>query len=598
MVGISLGADDARPLRRIPVILHPAPLRHCKKNNGPRCPRSGCWRLRLTRALQSSCSEPDTMASHSDSDENLHNPHASATRWRHQESSRYSRYAGSHHASPRDDVRGNTDDLAKFFNSSRVEPKQAQGAKRLTGNFKPIMIETLDGNDGQPQSAGTDAQTNAPPDGKEIVCGPLLNYRRMEGTRWFGSVLIVTEGGGKTQSFPPTLILCRAGKDAGSHVAETNGTSYLTNGEGINGSTSAQGSADTQIQGMCLYSDPRKTFWAFDLAIDLVETEAMWEYTLPGMRFASKTKPQRNYFFVPASTESFRIMFHSCNGFSVGTDEEAWSGPALWNDVLRRHAETPWHVMIGGGDQIYNDGIRVNGPLRAWTDISNPKKRREYPFPEKLRQECDNYYLKNYIRWYSTEPFASANGQIPQLNIWDDHDIIDGFGSYVNDFMKCDVFRGIGGTAHKYYMLFQHHLPPPLSTYTTDSEATMTHIEGVRAEDPLQLVDTYVAPGRTEPNYILGPKPGPYVAEHSHSIFSRLGARIAFLGIDARTERTRHQVNYPETYDAIFSRLRNEMEVARTSGKPIKHLILLLGIPVAYPVRMLFMAVFTRLTIF
>jgi hypothetical protein len=24
---------------------------------------------------------------------------------------------------------------------------------------------------------------------------------------------------------------------------------------------------------------------------------------------------------------------------------------------------------------------------------------------------------------YSTEPFASANGQIPQLNIWDDHDV-------------------------------------------------------------------------------------------------------------------------------------------------------------------------------
>jgi len=29
------------------------------------------------------------------------------------------------------------------------------------------------------------------------------------------------------------------------------------------------------------------------------------------------------------------------------------------------------------------------------------------------------------------------------------------------------VFRGIGGVAHKYYMLFQHHLPPPPSTYTS-----------------------------------------------------------------------------------------------------------------------------------
>jgi hypothetical protein len=28
----------------------------------------------------------------------------------------------------------------------------------------------------------------------------------------------------------------------------------------------------------------------------------------------------------------------------------------------------------------------------------------------------------------------------------------------------------------------------------------------------------------------------PYVAEHSHNMFAKLGARIAFLGIDARTE--------------------------------------------------------------
>ncbi|CRK42502.1 hypothetical protein BN1708_008788, partial [Verticillium longisporum] len=37
------------------------------------------------------------------------------------------------------------------------------------------------------------------------------------------------------------------------------------------------------------------------------------------------------------------------------------------------------------------------------------------------------------------------NGTIPQVNIWDDHDIIDGFGSYVDEFMKCDVTRRATG---------------------------------------------------------------------------------------------------------------------------------------------------------
>jgi phosphodiesterase/alkaline phosphatase D-like protein len=77
--------------------------------------------------------------------------------------------------------------------------------------------------------------------------------------------------------------------------------------------------------------------------------------------------------------------------------------------------------MIGGGDQLYNDGVRVDGPLYEWTRMKNPIQRRRYPFNEEMRAKCDEYYFKNYIKWYTTEPFSSANGQIPQLNIWDDH---------------------------------------------------------------------------------------------------------------------------------------------------------------------------------
>ena len=41
----------------------------------------------------------------------------------------------------------------------------------------------------------------------------------------------------------------------------------------------------------------------------------------------------------------------------------------------------------------------MKGPLRPWTNIANPKKRRDYPFPEELRRDCDKYYVDNYIRW-------------------------------------------------------------------------------------------------------------------------------------------------------------------------------------------------------
>ncbi|KAI1386879.1 uncharacterized protein F4822DRAFT_328715 [Hypoxylon trugodes] len=496
-------------------------------------------------------------------EEDPRNPYASANKWRHQESSSFARAALARDAHSSS---GHTRDLSNFLNSARVESDHPPA----NGNAQPIIVG---GTDGTHDGAIVD-------DGKEVLCGPLLNYRRMEDRTWYGSVLLVIKGGGKTQSFQPTLSLGRVETASGQAGLAQEGS--ITNGaEGPDADGSrVRSTHGADIEGICLYSDSRTTFWTFPLVCDISDTETKWAYSIADVRYKSETKPKTNYFFIPAIDESMRIMFHSCNGFSVGTDEDAWSGPALWNDVMRNHAKAPFHVMIGGGDQIYNDGIRVNGPLREWTDIGNPKKRRDFPFPESLRAACDNYYLNNYIRWYSTEPFAAANGQIPQLNIWDDHDIIDGFGSYVNEFMKCDVFRGIGGTAHKYYMLFQHHLAPPASTYTSDVPETG---EAGLAQDPKQLVDTFVRQQAFDSSYIIGSRPGPYVAEHSMNMFSKLGARIAFLGIDARTERTRHQVNYPETYDLIFERVRSELGAAAANGQPFRHLILLLGIPIAYP---------------
>lgn len=403
----------------------------------------------------------------------------------------------------------------------------------------------------------------------EVICGPLLNYTYMtyEGERavWQGSVLLVTKPGQKH----PILELRPLGPTTGRDGGQSN---WFPEARG------------ETFEGLKLYADPQKAFWRFTLNVPLdPEEETRWQYTIPNMKMIAEMSgnPSRE-FAVPAANQSMRLMFHSCNGFSVGTDTEFWSGPVLWQNVLETHAKRPFHVMIGGGDQIYNDGIRVDGPLRPWTDITNPRKRREFPFGNDMRQACDNYYFENYVRWYSTEPFATANSQIPQINIWDDHDIIDGFGSYTDHFMQCAVFRGIGGVSFKYYCLFQHHTAPPKSTFTTDAPSTMkAGIDGSAGSDPRQLKDTYVYSETADySSWILGKRPGPYVEECSRNLYMRLGARMAFCGLDARTERTRHQINYPDTYDLIFGRLRKEFTAAQGQ---IKHLILLLGVPIAYP---------------
>lgn len=255
--------------------------------------------------------------------------------------------------------------------------------------------------------------------GLELICGPLLNYKWMSNPQpgppiWFGSVLVVTKPG----NHQPRLILKRVDRV----YNDTDHNSQLPSRAGHSDVGSSQDGYSTD--GIKLYADSIGVFWRFDIESKILEHEARWEYSISNLHHPSGTSSglSSSYSFsVPAVSQSMRVMFHSCNGFSVGTDLDTWKGPELWNDVLRIHEQRPFHVMIGGGDQIYNDGVRVSGPLKAWTNINNPRKRRDFPFDESLRKESDRFYFDNYVKWFSSEPFATANARIPQVNIWDDH---------------------------------------------------------------------------------------------------------------------------------------------------------------------------------
>lgn len=113
--------------------------------------------------------------------------------------------------------------------------------------------------------------------------------------------------------------------------------------------------------------------------------------------------------------------------------------------------------------------------------------------------------------------------------------------------MASNIFTGLGAVAYKYYMLFQH--------------------QSLSAETQ-----------REEPSWLLGSSPGPYINELSRSVFMFLGHKVAFLGLDCRTERMRDEILSQDSYDIIFKRCRAEIVKGETM-----HLIVLLGVPIAYP---------------
>lgn len=297
-------------------------------------------------------------------------------------------------------------------------------------------------------------------------------------------------------------------------------------------------------------------FVRYSIELDMTEYEQKVRYAIDG---ESSIGYQ---FFLPGLNQSMNSMFYSCNGYSFKSDAEKYNG-TLWNDVLRHHLSGPrYHVMIGGGDQIYSDVVKRECPaLAVWLENMDLKHRAKIEASDDYLDQLDKFYFSHYMKWYgrgwmdgTTKPalmqnFPAALATIPSVNIFDDHDIIDGFGSYPDSINATPMFKGVGRKAFDYYYLFQHHTSP----------------EEIKTE-------SY----KKEPSWITGGW-GKYVDLPALLVYARLGRSISLLGLDCRSERSLTQIISEETYNVVFNRLLAEL------GPEIKHLYVLLGVPILYP---------------
>jgi hypothetical protein len=75
-----------------------------------------------------------------------------------------------------------------------------------------------------------------------------------------------------------------------------------------------------------------KTFWRFSLDVPLSNSDQRVDYQIK--LFEQDVRCCNASFYVPGKDESMRILFHSCNGFSLAVKQEDYAG-SLWKDVLR-----------------------------------------------------------------------------------------------------------------------------------------------------------------------------------------------------------------------------------------------------------------------
>ncbi|KJZ76154.1 hypothetical protein HIM_04610 [Hirsutella minnesotensis 3608] len=295
------------------------------------------------------------------------------------------------------------------------------------------------------------------------------------------------------------------------------------------------------VRGFRLHAERGYTFWRFNVEVELLDRQQRIAYRInrgPSMGF-----------WVPERGQAMNIMFYNGNGFHASVRPDSLSGPdPMWRDVLNTHQSQPFHVMIGGGNQIFNDLAAYECDLLGdWLEIQDPIEKESAPFTANMQEELEIFYLHHYCAWFSQGLYGLATSQIPMVNMYDDQDIFDGFGSYSHHDMNGPVYSGLGVVAFKYYMLFQQQ------SLVTETEAS-------------------------EPSLILGMQPGPYVNELSRSLFLSLGGKVALLAVDCRTERSENKVMQEKTWEKIMNRLYAEIRRGQ-----VEHLLVLSPVPLAYP---------------
>eukprot|EP00698_Gefionella_okellyi_P000725 TRINITY_DN10651_c0_g1_i1.p1 TRINITY_DN10651_c0_g1~~TRINITY_DN10651_c0_g1_i1.p1 ORF type:complete len:928 (-),score=191.17 TRINITY_DN10651_c0_g1_i1:25-2808(-) len=265
------------------------------------------------------------------------------------------------------------------------------------------------------------------------------------------------------------------------------------------------------------------SFWRFNIAFPMADMQALYRLSAKIGDFAREFSCT-----VPARNQAPTIMYFSCN-----RGNEYHKKPLLWPKMLEQHQHDPYHLILGGGDQVYCDRVFEQCPtLARWSKLSRAERVREDAWTLEMAKEVEHYYMNHCIRSFSellNPPFAQAIANVPYLFQVDDHDIFDGYGSYPAVFQNCAVFDGIRFVAKRAYFLFQQH--------------------------QLQNEDMFGGEGRS---------------------FLKTAGPYAILGVDARFERSRDQIVAPSSWKQIYDKLYDMPDT-------VTHVLALLSVPVIYP---------------
>ncbi|KAJ3552242.1 hypothetical protein NM688_g4254 [Phlebia brevispora] len=446
----------------------------------------------------------------------------------------------------------------------------------------------------------------------QLTAGPMLRYDTVdENGIWHGAALIVTADAGSAYEPSPTLIYI----SDPSHPATPPATSGEYNGQSniaiphlvdpLFNVLSAANDVHTlpdrntlreTVPGQEIFvyvaSGGTFTFWRFMIHIPLGPVEMRMIYSING--------GQEFNFVVPGRNQNMRWAAYSRNSFSAGVNQNDFRGPGfqsgydpVWSDVLQKHAENPFHVLVGAGGQIYSDAIISEPELQEWASMKDAGKKNNCSLSLEMHSAIDQFYFHHYCRVFGSGAFSRANSSIPMLNMLDDHDLVSALHilSYWCQFKPRVLWRSMGTATVSIYIPFAALFSLKISPSSDPDETMRSPVFrsiGSRGYFFFLLFQCFInievdgldVAGHPFRSLVIGTE-GPYAHFPSHSFLTYMGPKVYMLLLDCRAERKQDQVCSQAQYANIFQRLEQ-------LPRGTEHLIVQLGIPIAYP-RMVFL---------
>jgi hypothetical protein len=196
------------------------------------------------------------------------------------------------------------------------------------------------------------------------------------------------------------------------------------------------------------FKNPSMAVWRLDMKIQQEATDLKINYSLGG---------ESGTFYVPSQDQAPSIAYASCNGVSDVKYLRSLGKlyGERWVNLAQAHKQAKYNLLIMGGDQIYSDELlQTRGPLNDWYKMFS-WNRDEEEWTEDMEVQADEFFANVYRRYWSRPELLEMLKSVPTLMMWDDHDIIDGWGSYPQALHESPVHQGLFQIATRYFRIYQ-----------------------------------------------------------------------------------------------------------------------------------------------